>query len=264
MVQTSITDVGYYKEICKLAYEDDDCFKKFKREPRYRHILEHASKAQGRAYLKVILKQSKELLKFLGKFKENDIYGDPFTYFYFRTGKISPTTLRYIKVLSDLRKLFGNLDDMDIIEIGVGYGGQCKIVSDVFSFNSYTLVDLDIVLKLAKKYLTKLNVNKAEYSTQDKLNDNNKYDLLISNCAFSECNKAVQYEYIRKILNKSKRGYITYNCIYSKAYTKEEIIEILSLDHNINILEEIPNTLPSTFILVWDDTKKIKKKIYPT
>jgi putative sugar O-methyltransferase len=254
MIQTSITDIGYYKEICKLACEDDNCFKKFKREPRYRHILEHVSKTQGRAYLKVILKESKDLLKFLEKFKENDIYGNPFTYFYFRTGKISPTTLRYIKVLSDLRKLFGNLNNMDIVEIGGGYGGQCKIISDVFSFNSYTLVDLDIVLKLTKKYLTKLNVNKVKYSTQDKLGDDIKCDLLISNYAFSECNKVVQYEYIRKILNKSKRGYITYNCIYSKAYTKEEIIEILSLNHNINILEEIPNMRPSNFILVWDDT----------
>jgi putative sugar O-methyltransferase len=256
MVQTSITDIGYYKEICKLACEDDNCFKKFKREPKYRHILEHLSKTQGKAYLKVILKQSKDLLKFLEKFKENDIYGDPFTHFYFRTGKISPTTLNYIKVLGDLRKLFGNLDDMDIIEIGVGYGGQCKIVSDVFNFNSYTLVDLDIVLKLAKKYLTKLNVNKIEYSTQDKLSDDIKCDLLISNYAFSECTKAVQYDYIRKILDKSKRGYITYNCIYGEAYTREEIIEILSKNHNIKILEEIPSTLPSTFILIWDDTKK--------
>ena len=41
-------------------------------------------------------------------------------------GKISPNTLKYIKVLMDLKKHWKTLDNMEICEIGVGYGGQCR------------------------------------------------------------------------------------------------------------------------------------------
>ena len=228
MTKTSKSDGEQYKNICELASKHDSIFNKFKRNSKYRRVLEHVTESQGKAYLDIINKEGKDLLKFINKFKENDEYGSPITSDYDKIGKISPTTLRYIKILSDLRKFFGDLNNMDIVEIGAGYGGQCKIISDAISFNSYTIIDLNTVLKLIKKYLTKLRVDKVDYLTQDKLSNDKKYDLLISNYAFSECVKSVQDEYIQKVLNKSKRGYITYNCIESEAYGKEEIIKILS------------------------------------
>ena len=53
-------------------------------------------------------------------------------------------------MLSDLRALLGSLDDLDIIEIGGGYGGQCFVTSVVHSPKSYTLVDLEPCLALQK------------------------------------------------------------------------------------------------------------------
>lgn len=249
-----------YTEICALAVKDDSIFNTFKRDPDYRRVLEHVTEEDGQDYLGIIKEEGKDLLKCFAKFKENDKYGSPITFTY-DIGQFSPTTLRYIKVLVDLKNIFGDLDGLDIIEIGGGYGGQCKIISDVFNYGSYTIVDLDTVLPFIQKYLTKLNVKNINYLPPAKISDNRIYDLLISNYAFSECVKVIQDEYIKKILNKSKRGYITYN--YDKnentdhpavPYNRKQITQVLSRNHRLRILDERPQTGFANFIIIWDDT----------
>ena len=119
-----------------------------------------------------------------------------------------------LKVLSDLKQLCGSLDNFNIIEIGVGYGGQCKIISDFFNIQNYYLVDLDESLNLAEKYLNKLNVKNvkvvrpSEIARLDK-----KFDLIISNYAFTEISRSIQEFYLNNILLKSTHGYITCNFI---------------------------------------------------
>ena len=83
-------------------------------------------------------------------FKSNDKYGSPFVFDYPGVENISPTTLRYIKVLSDLKKHFGPLDGMNICEIGVGYGGQCRIINSMYRPSTYTLVDIRPALRLGE------------------------------------------------------------------------------------------------------------------
>lgn len=126
-------------------------------------------------------------------------------------GQITPSTLRYTKVLAELEEMFGSLDDMNIVEIGAGYGGQCKIINDYFKPKSYTLVDLPEILTLDKRYLRKFGYKNILYRTQEELTNTKKYDLLISNYAFSECERSVQYDYIEKLLKNSSKGYLTYN-----------------------------------------------------
>ena len=69
---------------------------------------------------------------------------------------VSPTTLRYLKVANDLETLFSSLDGLRICEIGVGYGGQCRVLDAMFAVKSYTLVDLRPVLELASVSLVSL------------------------------------------------------------------------------------------------------------
>lgn len=88
---------------------------------------------------------------------------------------------------------------MRIVEIGVGYGGQCKIISDLYEFESYTLVDLPSCLPLAKKYLDHFEVRNIICSTLDELDKKNQYDLVISNYAFSEITRGLQDDYIDKV-----------------------------------------------------------------
>lgn len=260
--KTSIADTIYgYKEVCRLAAEYDNIFKIFKRSEDYRKVLEHVSKAQGKEYLDIINSEGKDLIKYIHKFKENDKFGSPVRFRYDKVGWFSPTTLRYIKVLVDLKNVFGDLNDLDIVEIGAGYGGQCKIISDVFNVKSYTIVDLEITLPLIQKYLSKHKVERMVYKTQQQLNSNKGYDLIISNYAFSECIKKVQDDYMQKILTKLRRGYITCNydepsSLNNYSYNKKELTQILSKAHNIKIVDKRPKTYPINFIIVWDDTKQ--------
>lgn len=122
--KTSLTDNdGYgYTDVCRLAAEYDSIFKIFKRSNDYRRVLEHVTKNQGQDYLNIIKTEGKGLLRYMFKFKENDRIGSPIRFKY-DIGEISPTTLRYVKVLLDLKVLFGDLNDLNIVEIGAGYGG---------------------------------------------------------------------------------------------------------------------------------------------
>jgi len=248
---------GDYLLICKLAVDHDDIFKVFKRAKDYRVVLEHSSEKQGQLYLNII-KKEESLLKYFSIFKENDKFGCPLKYNY-DIGIFSPTTLRYIKVLMDLKIFFKDLNDLNIIEIGVGYGGQCKIISDVFKPASYSMVDLYLVLQLAKKYLSNFNVQNVIYLTPQQINNKKSYDLVISNYAFSEIEKSLQDDYIQNILAFSKRGYLTCNYDGISApdspYNKEELFRILSRWHSVEITDEEPKTGQNNFIIKWDDGK---------
>ncbi|PIS09354.1 putative sugar O-methyltransferase [Candidatus Beckwithbacteria bacterium CG10_big_fil_rev_8_21_14_0_10_34_10] len=268
-LRTSVSDRKSYAEICTLASKNDAVFKNFKRHKDYQRVLEHVTQKQGQAYLNVIKSENKNLLKHISKFQENDQLGNPLTFSYKINKKnttLSPTTLRYVKVLSDLKNIFSTLNNFEIIEIGGGYGGQGKIISSVFKFKSYTMVDLVTVLPLARKYLRMLKVKNVFFLKPSKIPAKKIYDLVISNYAFSECGKEIQNEYIDKVLKTTKKGYITYNYQNESKnkyhpvspYSKKEIIRILSKYHQLKILPERPKTGSANFIIVWDDIGKLK------
>ena len=87
-----------YLDACRSAVADDGIFARFKSLEGYKHILEHVTPRQGGEYLLEALEMSEEgLLENIEAFKENDSIGTPDTFSYKETGKISPTTIRYIK-----------------------------------------------------------------------------------------------------------------------------------------------------------------------
>jgi len=249
-----LIDYDKYASICQRAVEEDEMFKNFKRNPVYTGMLEHVSYQYGLDYLEEIKIHTPHLLKRIHKFATNDNIGNPNVFWYAELGmNLSPTTLRYIKVLSDLMTLFGNMSDFNIIEIGVGYGGQCKIISDIVNFKSYTLVDIPSVLTLADKCLQQQGVGGYVLrDTQDTSIIN--YDLCISNYAFSEIQRKYQEFYVDKIINNSCRGYLTCNYFGDftniEALTKEEILALKSCGV---ALPEKPLTAANNLIYVWDE-----------
>lgn len=250
--KTSISDDNIYPNFCKLAADNDDTFNTFRSNQNYTGILEHVSELQGSEYLKIIKTSYGDLLDNVEKYATSDIVGSPKKYNY-SIGSFSPTTIRYIKVMGDLVKEFGDLSDLDIVEIGCGYGGQAKIIMDVFNVKSYTLIDLKEVLELSKKFLKSVNVNmdKVNFKTMDELVPKN-YDLLISNYAYTECTKEVQLEYFEKVVSKSKSGYITANFIndiFNLDYLSKN--ELLSLIPDAYTIEEKPKTHENNIIIAW-------------
>ena len=260
---TSISELSDYPQICKAAAEDNVIFQNFKRHPFYQPILEHLSFDQGKDYLSIIETKYPFSSNEIKKCKENDSLGNPFTYFYNEKYDFSsPGTLRYMKVAGELLYLFGDLSNKKIAEIGIGYGGQCKILSVLTQFDSYTLIDLPEVCLLAKKYLKALEVKNIHFIPSTQLFQEENYDLVISNYAFSEISQDEQISYINKIINKSKNGYMICNFISElfnlKSLSLQEILSLINIpNRTIFLLEEDPLTHPQNIVIIWKESSVI-------
>jgi hypothetical protein len=237
-----------YLKICRDAVNNEKAFNNFKSNPNYRQILEHVSYEQGLDYIEEITKYNKNLLKDYPEFC-NDKVGNPTIHNYKEIGMVSPTTLRYIKVLSDLLKLFKKLKNKNIVEIGGGYGGQCKIIYNYTSPKSYTLIDLPEVLLLSEKYLKQYNISNTIFRNINNISEI-KYDLCISNYSFTEIDRRYQDLYTEKIIKNSDCGYITCNFL-SQFSNRMNLNEIKALRSDFEILPEVPLTAPDNLIYTW-------------
>ena len=112
------------------------------------------------------------------------------------------------------------LNNIDIIEIGGGYGGLCFFINKLanlfnINVNTYTIFDLPEALQLQKKYLTDelnvINLNFAEINNFTNIKENS---FLVSTYAFSEIPLDLQKDYTNKILNPyTSHGFLAWNFI---------------------------------------------------
>jgi hypothetical protein len=257
---TSASDMQYYPAFCEWAAQDDTVFTSFRRNAIYIRIVETISRRYGQAYLDCIMSSDyKFSYDDMLRFAQNDSVGNPRVYRYTLDNNrifFSPTTLRYIKVLQDICKMMGTENYERIAEIGVGYGGQCRIISSYCEVKEYTLIDLPEVLALTKKYLDRYNeLPKLKYidgTREDAFdNDKMKYDLVISNYAFSELVREVQNFYMKNVILKSKHGYMIWNSISYRTldgYSDEELLQLIP---NSRKEMEIPNTVEDDCVIIW-------------
>jgi len=248
---SSISDMGLYPRFCRWAAEDESVFSRFRRSLIYRGILEHVSEEQGLQYLAEIGKSRSGLGEF-ATLIESDFVGNPLCFSYGDIGPVSPTLLRYIKVASDLQQLFGSLDGMSIAEIGIGYGGQCRVLESAWAINSYTLYDVPEVLALAGKFLEATGVSQMHIAQSDGRKPmQGVFDLVISNYAFSELRRESQEAYMERVIDKSIRGYVTYNHISPVEWNSLSADEFAARIPGAQVLEEIPLTHPENVIVAW-------------
>ncbi|WP_304908565.1 putative sugar O-methyltransferase [Methylotenera sp.] len=261
----SDSDNGTYVKFVQSAVWNYKIFKKFKRHPHYQAILEHVNKEDGQKYFDIIKDDSPKFLDAISKLKENDLVGTPLIYDYPEIGSISPSTLRYIKVSSDLRKFFGDDIGQKIAEIGVGYGGQLLINDKIFDIKEYHLFDLPPVLNLVSKYLECHILNCAyKVLTLNQHVGDFTYDLVISNYAFSELPSQLQLKYIEKVISKSKKGYLTMNSGFENSVfinNKLSLNDLKKLLPSFEIISENPITAPNNYVIVWGHNEsKIENK----
>ena len=122
-MSTSISDYTAFKQACLTADLNT-----FKQHPDIVPIFEHTSAEQGEAYLQVIRERYPLLLAALPRLVVNDEIGGANRCITLKDGpSVSPSTLRYVKVLGDL--IYAGLASGDaIVEIGGGYGGQALVI----------------------------------------------------------------------------------------------------------------------------------------
>lgn len=227
--------INDYNQACRDSISNEESFKIFKQDPRYNNILEHVSYEESLLYISDI--KSKGLIddSILNSAKENDKYGSPVTFEYDEFGVISPTTIRYIKNSLDIVSHFGKDAKYDnVVEIGGGYGGLCKVFSSFVDFEKYTLIDLPEPSKLSQKYLNNFEdiKNKINYIDTDHVVPIQNIDLLISNYAFSECSTEYQNLYYENVIKNSDQFYIIYNNFQNNMYIGE-FMHLISNDFSV-------------------------------
>lgn len=253
----SDSDDGLYLSSIQKFLRSPRAFDNFKQDPFYQSILEHTTKKVGADCLKIIYQQTPEIFKNrLDLLLQNDEIGNPTKYNYGSIGEVSPSTLNYIKVASDLKILFGEEIGRNIAEIGCGYGGQALILDSIFKFNKITLFDLPLVNELISKYLESFTLSGSYKVSSLNQTVPQSYDLVVSNFAFSELPKAIQIKYIEKVILNSSKGYLTMNTgrgnhMGTGEDNRLKLNELETLLPKFEVFDENPLTSPHNYIIAW-------------
>jgi hypothetical protein len=243
---SSMTDHDSYRGVCAAAVADEEVFAQFRRLPDYTAILEHVTAEQGQQYLAEIRREAPWLLD-PSLVLANDALGGPTIESYPDFSTVSPTTLRYLKVLADLVTFFGPLADLHVVEVGGGYGGQARLIRSFFPTARHTILDLAEPLALTRKYLERSGiVDGVTYFPCSKSDDVPFLggDVFLSNYALSECAQDWFDAYMRRVALGCARGYITGNA--QEATTFEYLDAV-----NPQWIDERPLTAPGNFICIW-------------
>jgi putative sugar O-methyltransferase len=259
----SDSENGRYANAVMNALRDQRSFDNFKRARDYQRILEHVSFEQGQDYLDILRRRNDGILEQgLKTVLVSDGVGNPAKHEYEGIDiPLSPTTLRYLKVASDLRGLFGN-DLGRVAEIGCGYGGQCYVNDQLLNVELATLFDLPFVNQLIERYLNVHLLNGAYRTIVINQAESCDYDLVVSNYAFSELPAKLQMAYIRKVVAKSTKGYLTMNTGLGGPGSDGKLLlsELRAHLPEFEVYEEEPLTGAANYIIVWGHNKAFADK----
>lgn len=230
--------------------------KTFRKNYRYRLILEHVDFILGYEYLSRLTTGTLDFYRENNPLVNLSKVGSPRVFYYPKLGWVSPTIIRYLYVNQRIQDLFGEKSIKRVAEIGIGFGGQFAITSKSLDVEDFSMYDLPVVLHLAQKTLESAELLSSIF-TKKSINpvESENYDLVISNYAFSELPKEIQSDYIFKVLGNSRCGYITMNSgrsdVSGRSAGKMSLAEIVELLPSCEILEEDPKTGPDNYIIVW-------------
>ena len=252
--RTSISDIPQYTEICSAAASNPEILAIFKKCFEYRLVLEHVTRSQANQYLEFI-KNDQDLISTVTQVSKLEI-GSPIVYPFKGVGELSPTQIRYGKIVKDINNLFGDLQKLDITEIGVGNGGLAAQIASHFELNSYRLVDLPEVLDLTRETLKPfLTLTNFEFTNPAEVKASGP-SLFVSNYAFSELHKEVQDLYFENYISQSKSGFMLYNHIHDNPNISYSAQEIADRIPGSLILRENPLTYDGNVLLVWGISPK--------
>lgn len=135
-----------------------------------------------------ILNNNKEYLEL---FEDPTQYGSPIL-FELDGSLYNPNDIHHLYHICRREKSIGKQNDrLDVFEWGGGYGNMCKVFHMIYGdlIDSYTIVDLPKMSKIAKQYVSETCINKnvMHFSVEDfkdKIKD--EYDFFISTWALSE------------------------------------------------------------------------------
>lgn len=222
----------------------------FKKNPIYCRYINNDNRPRetAEAFYWYIRQHYPKLLEpeLLQRFQENDRIGDP-TVYNINGTVISPGTLRFIKVLGDITQMVSPGGSPafplhSIVEIGAGYGGQCKIIKAAFPDVDYTIVDIPESIAVAKAYLGDLA------TFVDDIKAPITADLVISDYCISEMDQAGIDYYMENVIRNCRHGYFTCNAIGETWYLQDRLDDLFVWGRSEN---EQPKTSRHNNIIVY-------------
>lgn len=217
-----------FQQVCRQLNEQS--ITTFKRNREIGGIVETVDKRFGDAYLKRIEEFPESQQIHWERVVSFNGVGSPFMETFVINGQptlLSPTTLRYVyyalDILTYIQKSEMNKDEVDIIEIGGGYGFQSILLYEFapffdISFRSYVIVDLPETNHLQSLYLSACDsvpVNNIQlvsfYSVNETMFQKNPNAFLLSNYALGEFPRSIQDFYVETIARKTQHGYMCWN-----------------------------------------------------
>jgi hypothetical protein len=215
-----------WKEDCQIVAKNDS-FYTFRKHPTIIRMMEAFPVRTGR-WLFRRLKRNSYFQSLAGLFSTSDKVGAPRNLLNFtlqeKNIEMNPYTLRCVANILNLVELFSvdifspelsNNRSGIIVEIGAGYGGDCKIANDfsveyhkVAIGKRWNIFDLPSSTSLIIRWL-----NEFGYEAQLNQDPGSLKDifLIISNCAFSELSRNFQEWYFKEIITHARQGYFIEN-----------------------------------------------------
>jgi len=255
---SSITDsaqLASYPSLCGSAARETEIFKRFRSSRIMVEALDHVSIDQGKDYISEILKNGIWQDDFSRVLLHIDSLGKPRKYRFTPYGTFSPTLLRYLKVYVEIKNHFGSLENLNIVEIGIGFGGQASLIKMLDKPASYTFYDIPPVLELTRRFIGELQLSEECKYIDGRNPVESNSDLVISNYAFSELNLELQNEYLSKVIMASPRGYITWNSLSADQLGGYSLADLIRLIPNSQLLPEYPNTSKNNAVIIWGPKK---------
>jgi len=148
-----------YMSVVDDALIYDNVFAGFKQNPYYSGIVGGQSSGASAEWYGEKIKNNDSIDSKIEVFKKVDTVGGPKLHDLKEYGLISSSTLRYINSLITIQEHLGDFNGKDVVEIGVGFGGLCYVLSSYYDLKSYRLVDLPNATLLALKCLAILDVD---------------------------------------------------------------------------------------------------------
>ena len=258
-VASSITDSSIdYKNACSESANQQEAFLHFRSNPKYIGNLGEPYPHIAKNIYSNLIANSSQMMNFFHHFMPLEKIGGPHLIQFSETIVCSSALLRYVAIASDINQQFNSLNGKKIIEIGAGFGGQCFVLSTLFPTADFILVDIPEALALQKKVLHLLGMKNVTYLTPQEVESGEGItsDFVISNYAFSECNKQMQQIYLDKIISHSKSGYMISNQTAGffriENFSQCEIYDYISSRVcTCQIMPEFFPTFEGNYTMVW-------------
>ena len=198
--------------------------KDWKQQPELVEILEHLIYENANIYLENLINDGIEPELIRKMCSINDSVGNPEMKWFPYYVKCSPSSIRYFRQAYDICTLIKdkNIKDVNIIEVGGGYGGLNVILnalSSILKINikNYFILDLPEAEKLQQYYLSNFdNIKNTKWIPGDtfgstlSFNEEDK-NILVSNYCLSEIADEYKTQYLNNILPKVHGGYLAWN-----------------------------------------------------